>query len=104
MVGLIVPPAQCVPYGARMIVLHKHVADAQLAELAAMVGLHEKTASIDKDFGAKFKDAGKRSFDSLHLICAPANVVTQTNAARSAVDFTNIRSQAVAAGRAQQCA
>jgi hypothetical protein len=72
MVGLLVQAAQRAPYRARMVIPHKLFGDAQRGELAAMIGLHEKAASIAKDFGTKLEDAGKRGFDSLHWTWAPA--------------------------------
>ena len=63
---LIVQSAQRVPHGARMVVLHEHFGDTQLHEFGAIVGFHEKTASVANNSGTKLIDTGKRGFNSLH--------------------------------------
>jgi hypothetical protein len=40
-----------------MVVLHKKIADAKLTEFGVVVGFHERTTRVAKDFRAQFPDA-----------------------------------------------
>src|SRR5690348_14744381 len=51
-----------------MIVLNERVGYAQISELCAVVGLHEKAPSVADDLRAQLAHAGKRGFNSLHEV------------------------------------